>query len=506
MKKHWRAGTSVTADWLIARKNATATKDFLIIDQTSLTFAEVNGRVEAACQAIQRHVPVQAGDRVALLMPTSRAYVLSLLALMRLGALAVPLNTRLTPTELRWQLKHTECRLVICHQETAALAAEIADCGCAVVSFDKLAWEERKEIPHLQPRTPSFDLDADFAIIHSSGTSGRPKAVALTRDNMYQSAVASAHRLGVLPDDRWLCALPLYHVGGLSIVLRSLLYGTAVEFVTTPKFDVDVLNRVLSQRPITLVSLVPTMLRRLLDARRAAWNPKLRLVLLGGEAPSAELLVRCLNAGIPIATTYGLSEAASQVATATPQQLRQKPLSVGKPLLFTQVRIIDKQGQDMPPKGLGEVLVKGPTVMRGYDKDPAATREALREGWLYTGDMGYLDEDGDLYICQRRADLIITGGENVYPLEVENVLREHPAIEEAVVVGVADAEWGQRVAAAVQVKHGKSLSRQEVMRFAREKMAGYKIPRKFCFVEAFPRTASGKIQRQAVKKLFNEDD
>ena len=489
-------------DWLTARKDATADKDFLIIDQKRLTFGEVDRRVQDVCLSLQFCANLQAGDRVALLMPTGLHYVLSLLALMRMGAVAVPLNIRLTPTELQWQLKNTACRLVIYQQETAALAAQISDSDCAIAAFDDLNWRKQKEIPH-RPR--AFNLDADFAIIHSSGTSGRPKAVVLTYNNMYQSAMASAYRLGVLPDDRWLCALPLYHVGGLSIILRSLLYGTAIELMPTPKFDVDALNRILSQRPITVVSLVPTMLRRLLDAQRQAWNPKLRLVLLGGEASSASLLARCLEADIPIATTYGLSEAASQVATATPRQVRQKPSSVGKPLLFTQVRIIDKQGQDAPPKALGEVIVKGPTVMRAYDNDPAATNQALQAGWLHTGDIGCLDEEGDLYILQRRADLIVTGGENVYPLEVENALRKHPDIEEAVVVGLADAAWGQRVAAAVQCKPGFTLSPEGMIRFARQSLAGYKIPRQIRFVNEFPRTASGKIQRDRVRKGFDED-
>lgn len=487
---------SQPADWLTARASASPAKDFLIVDQKRLTFGEAHRRAQALCSSLQTHANIQAGDRVALLMPTGRPYVLSLLALMRAGTLVVPLNTRLTPAELQWQLKNTACRLVICHQGTSALAAS----DCALMPFDELVRHQEEGPP--PPMSKSFALDDDLAIIHSSGTSGRPKGAVLTYSNLYQSAVSSAYRLGVLPDDRWLCPLPLYHVGGLSIILRSLLYGTAVELMPSPQFDVDALNRVLIQRPITLVSLVPTMLRRLLDARRQAWNPKLRLVLLGGEAPSAELLARCREANIPIATTYGLSEASSQVATASPQQARQKPASVGKPLLFTQVRIIDQQGRDAPPKALGEILVKGPTIMRGYHGDPASTRRTLQNGWLHTGDIGYLDEDGDLYIVQRRSDLILTGGENVYPREVENALRRHPAIEEAVVVGVADSEWGQRVAAAIQVKHGKTLSSQEVMRFARQELAGYKIPRQIRFVDGFPRTASGKIQRQSVKKRF----
>ncbi len=491
---------SHTADWLTARASASPDKDFLIIGQKRLTFGEAHRRAQTLCNGLRSHANIQAGNRVALLMPAGWPYVISLLALMRAGALAVPLNTRLTPTELQWQLKNTACRLVICHQGTSVLAARIDGFNGALMPFDELV-RQQEDVP-LTPMSRSFALDDDLAIIHSSGTSGRPKGVVLTYGNLYQSALSSAYRLGVLPDDRWLCPLPLYHVGGLSVILRSLLYGTAVELMSTPQFDVDALNQALVQRPITLVSLAPTMLRRLLDARRQAWNPKLRLVLLGGEASSPELLARCREANIPIAATYGLTEASSQVATASPRQTRQKPASVGKPLLFTQARIIDRQGQDAPPNALGEILVKGPTIMRGYDNDPTATRLALRNGWLHTGDIGCLDEDGDLRVVQRRSDLILTGGENVYPREVENALRRHPAIEEAVVVGVADAEWGQRVAAAIQVKHGKILSPQEVMRFAREELAGYKIPRQIRFVDGFPRTASGKIQRQAVKKLF----
>ena len=494
---------SHTADWLTARASASPSKDFLIIGSQRLTFGEAHRRAQALCNSLQVHASVQPADRVALLMPAGRPYVLSLLALMRAGALVVPLNTRLTPTELQWQLKNTACRLVICHQRTSALAARIGDSDGALMTFDELARQQQEDI--LPPMPRSFALDDDLAIIHSSGTSGRPKGAVLTYGNLYQSALSSAYRLGVLPDDRWLCPLPLYHVGGLSVILRSLLYGTAVELMPTPQFDVDALNRVLTQRPITLVSLAPTMLRRLLDARRQAWNPKLRLVLLGGEASSPELLACCRQANIPIAATYGLTEASSQVATAPPRQTRQKPASVGKSLLFTQVRIIDRQGRDAPPKALGEILVKGPTIMRGYDGDPTATRRALRNGWLHTGDIGYWDEDGDLCVVQRRSDLILTGGENVYPREVENALRRHPAIEEAIVVGMTDAEWGQRVAAAIQVKHGKTLSPQDVMRFARQELAGYKIPRQIRFVDTFPRTASGKIQRQAVRKGFDED-
>ena len=191
-----------------------------------------------------------------------------------------------------------------------------------------------------------IDLDRDFAIIHTSGTSGRPKAAVLSYNNIFQSALGSAFRLGVLPDDRWLCILPLYHVGGLSIILRSLIYGTAVELMPIKHFDAAAVNRLLAERPISLISLAPTMLSRLLDAKAEAWNRRLRLVLLGGEATPVALVSRCLQAGIPIAPSYGLSEAASQLATATLDLLQTKPGSVGKPLLFTELRVVDEGGDD----------------------------------------------------------------------------------------------------------------------------------------------------------------
>ena len=483
-------------DWLAARARATPDKPFLHIPPARLNFAEVHQRVQATCDWILADSKITAGDRVGILMPPGLPYVLSVLALMRIGAVAVPLNSRLTASELKWQLQNTACRLLLCQPATAALAPD----GDVLV-FAKMP----RQAKAAQDDPPPIDLNADFAIIHTSGTSGRPKAAVLTYNNIYQSAMASAYRLGVLPDDRWLCVLPLYHVGGLSILMRSLLYGTAVELLPAPRFDAAAVNRLLTEQAIALVSLVPTMLQRLLDAKTAAWHPKLRLILLGGEAPSAALLERCARDEIPVAATYGLSEAASQVTTASPELTRQKPASSGKPLLFTQVRIVDARGQAVPAGQIGEVLVKGPTVMRAYDRNPRATQAALRDGWLFTGDMGYLDADGDLHIVQRRVDLILSGGENIYPREVETVLCRHPAVCQAVVVGLPDAQWGQRVAAAIQLAAGKTASAEEIIHFARAELAGYKIPRTIRFVDAFPRSASGKIQRQQVKRGFIAD-
>ena len=485
-------------DWLSARVKATPDKPFLYIDQESYSFAELDRLVQATCALIRENADISAGDHVGLLLPNGLPFVLSLLALMRLGAVVVPLNTRLQPSELKWQFDNSDCRLLICARESQAMSAGIAD---DLLPFPEIS---RLSVPAIAERPRAIDLNVNFAVIHTSGTSGRPKAAILTYGNIFHSAIASAFRLGVSPDDRWLCILPLYHVGGLSIVLRSLLYGTALELMLSPRFDVEAVNHLLRSRPISLISLVPTMLQRLLDARKAAWNQNLRTILLGGEATPTALVRRCLESDIPIATSYGLSEASSQVATATPQLIQAKPASVGKPLLFSELRIIDKDGQTVPAQEVGEILIRGASVMRAYYRDPAATENALKDGWLHTGDIGYLDEDGDLFVLQRRSDLIISGGENVYPVEVETVLRTHPAVAEAVVLGLDDSEWGQRVAAAIQLKPGLHASAEELVAFARHNMASYKVPREIRFVRQFPRTASGKIQRLQVRKAFDE--
>ena len=469
---------------------------FIAIEGAEISFGRMNQLASAGCAMIQRSTSLNPGDKVGILMSNGMPFVATLLALMRMQLIAVLLNTRLIASELRWQLENSDCRLLVCDATTAAQADALG--------FDPLVLREQffYESPSEYDDYGSLGFADDFAIVHTSGTSGRPKATVLSFGNIYRSAIASGKTLGKLASERWLCVLPLYHLGGLSIVLRSLIYGTALALMPAAPFDVDAVNRKLSDHPITLVSLVPTMLQRLLEAKKRPWNPHLRLILLGGEAPSPELLARCIAEKLPIATSYGLTETASQVATAMPELVYQKPGTVGKPLTGAQVRILDDVGEDAAPNVPGEVLVKGDTVMRGYYNDPKATAQALRDGWLHTGDIGFMDEDSDLFILQRREDLIVSGGENIYPAEVEAALRQHPAVYALVVFGQPDPKWGQRVAAVIERREGKSASPTELIAFARQHLAPYKIPRQIAFVDALPRTASGKIQRREARKAF----
>jgi O-succinylbenzoic acid--CoA ligase len=315
-----------------------------------------------------------------------------------------------------------------------------------------------------------------------------PRGAILTHENLLWSAVASAFHLGVLPNDRWLACLPLFHVGGLSILLRSVLYG--ITAVVHERFDPTRVNESLDEEDITLVSLVPTMLERLLEARGDRRVPStLRCVLLGGAAAPAPLLERAHKLGFRVAPTYGLTEAASQVATRPPDAETNAAPAGLVPLLGTQLRVVGPDGDDVPTGESGEILVRGPTVMRGYVGRAGAARGALRDGWLHTGDVGALLPDGSLRVFDRRDDLIVSGGENVYPAEVEAVLLEHPEIAEA-----------GRPAAWLVPRAARTPSPGELRAFCRERIAGYKIPVSFRFVASLPRTASGKLVRRKLSR------
>ncbi|MEO0598113.1 MAG: o-succinylbenzoate--CoA ligase [Chloroflexota bacterium] len=484
-------------DWLAMRASASPEKIAIIehlsaTETNEISYKHLNWRVDDMCRRML-NAGIEQGQHVGMIMMNSVLAIVPFFAAMRLGIVFVPINARLTIDEMDFQLRQADCDWLLPYALTDTLAG-LRDKG------HRLANIEQKPKKKITIPEREIDLDAPFFIVHTSGTSGKPKGATLTYGNVFYSAMASAYRIGHLPDDKWLCVLPLYHVGGLSIFIRALLYGITVDL--RQSFDVQTINHALTYDAVTLVSLVPTMLFRLLREREGDWYPALRLVLLGGAAATPELMQQCLDENIPVATTYGLTEASSQVATTLPGDAARKPGTVGKPLSFTQVKIVDEAGNPQKQGEYGEILVKGLSVMHGYYNNPDATAEVLRDGWLHTGDIGYLDADGDLWLVQRRSDLIVSGGENVYPAEVEGVLRQHPAIAEVAVVGIDDPEWGQRVAAAIVVEAGATLSQDEVESYSREHLAGYKIPRIVRFVESLPLTGSGKVQRPAVRELF----
>lgn len=398
--------------------------------ERSLTYAELSAAASSAANALIRS---GARNRAALALASPEEFLIALHGCMLAGVAAVPLDLRLTEGERAERLAGSE--LVI----TEPLSGE----------------------PGVLPNM--FSGDPAVAVMHTSGTTGEPKPVVLTYSNWLASALGSAVALGLDEEERWLCPMPLVHVGGLSIPIRSAIYATTA--VLHGGFDREtVLNELMDPgRRITMVSLVPTMLARLLDAGLER-PPTLRWALLGGGPIPTDLLDRASAAGVPIAPTYGMTEACSQIAT------------FGWPLQGVDVRT-----------SAGEVIVRGPIVSLAARSD---------DGWLHTGDLGRFDDRGRLQITGRESETIVSGGENVSPVEVEEVLLKHPAVADAGVFGRHDPEWGEAVVAVVVPRDGGSPDVDELRKYCAARLAPFKVPKAFGFAPELPRTHSGKLRRR----------
>lgn len=453
----------------------------------SVSFAQLGARADQIARALALR-GVAPGDRIAALLPNTPAVAELWHAVIACGAILVPVNVRLAAREIARLLDDAGPTLFVHGGDPLArLAAD----ACALLGAggpprvgvgDHIEWQAASCLPR------SSDPDPVVAIVYTSGTTGRAKGVLLGARNFAASVAASGERLGVRAGDRWLAPLPLFHVGGLAILARSVLEG--VTAVVHERFDPAVVARALGGGDVRFASLVPAMLERVLRAeQQPRFDPKRCTVLLGGAAADPALLLRARAAGLAIAPTYGLTEATSQVATQVPDQ----PGAGLPPLSGVEVRIAGEDDRPCAAGVAGEIRVRGANVMRGYWRREAESARALGGGWLRTGDVGCLDADGHLHVLARRTDLIVSGGENVYPAEVEAVLLAHPDVREAAVVGVADAEFGARPAAWLVTQ--AAIDAGALRAFCRERLAGYKVPVAFHRVPELPRNAAGKVLR-----------
>ncbi len=464
----------------------------LVSDCERLSRAELAARADALAAGLER-AGVGPGEVVAALLANSAEFVASVHALDRLGAILLPLNTRLSEHELSHPLCDSGTRWLLHDSSALAPLAAAAARRARRVSLLPIDGLPR---PGERPARGGGGLQA---LLYTSGTTGQPKGAWLGADALRASAAASTRHLRQHLGGRWLACLPLFHVGGLSILLRSARDATSV--VLHRRFEAEAVAAALEREDVTGISLVPTMLARLLAFRDGRPAPHtLRCVLLGGGPAPAALLAQAARLGYPLALSYGLTEAASQVATSRPEA-GVDPLVRGlDPLPGTELRIVGDDGRPVGTGAVGEIQVKSATLMRGYWNRPVETDRAFAAGWLRTGDLGALDKAGRLHVFDRRSDLIVSGGENVYPAEIESLLCEHPGIAEAGVRGVPDDVFGRRPVAWFVPRQVGAAGPGELERMCRERLAGYKIPLRFHAVSRLPRNATGKLQRQRLEE------
>ena len=464
----------------------------------SLTYAALVERIQAAARALKSVLGVGRGDRVAILSANHPDYLVVLYACARLGALLVPLNWRLAVPEQLFILADASPKMLLLQDSFDDLAGplneqqpdirifRLAEDGPD--TFERLLIEGRGE-----DRNPHVDLTSPLLLVYTSGTTGRPKGAVLRQEALFFNAVMSQHMHDLTAADRVLTVLPLFHVGGLNILTTpALQIGASI--MLHARFAPDAtLNAFAAERP-TLVVLVPATIQALIEHPLWAGTKlaSLRAVTTGSTQVPQNLIDALTVRGVPVLQVYGSTETAPiAIYTRIGGDLARQG-STGLPGLCCEARVVDESGREVPFGTPGEVVVRGPNVFFEYWGNAAATAEALREGWYYSGDVGTRDADGYFTIIDRKKNMIISGGENIYAAEVERVLHEHPAVAEAAVIGRSDPKW-QEVPVAYVVRKG-AVSADEIMRHVGAQLARFKVPREVIFLDALPRNALGKVQ------------
>ncbi len=506
--------------WIEAQAWMRPDKVALVGSRERWTYRELHDRVVRLSRAFRSRLGLQPGDRLAVYSTNCLEYVLVILAASRAGVILVPLNWRLTPGELEFQIRDSGARRILCSAEYAATALELtsrigleppvritpapntAPEADAVLDLAGLLAAEPAGAEPPGERDPQ-PWDRPLLIGYTSGTTGRPKGAVLSGINMFFNAVNDLLTVDLRSDDVTITLLPMFHIGGVNLfTLPTLFAGGRV--VLPDRFDPDEAVRLIEDERVTIVFGVPTVHQRLLEAidRLKPDLSRVRMFYSGG-APCPVPLIRAFHErGCKFGQGYGLTETSPTVFMLLEEDFARKAGSIGRPAPFNRVRVVDPvTGERVPPGGVGEITVRGPNVFTAYWQNEAATRQAIRDGWFHTGDLARIDEEGFVTIAGRLKEMIISGGENIYPVEVEQAIQTHPAVAEAAVFAVPHPEWGEVPHAAVMLRPGASVTEDELRAHCLTRLGKYKIPKRFFILDELPRNAAGKVVKSRLADL-----
>jgi fatty-acyl-CoA synthase len=479
-------------------RNAAFTPDRLALRFAAqdLSYAAFAARIAAVARGLQSGCGVRRGDRVALLAANHPDYLVLLFACARLGAMLVPLNWRLAVPELAFVLTDATPSVLFAGAEfadaMAALAAQFPHIAMLPLETGVAALADCADG---DGRSPQVGWESPLLIVYTSGTTGRPKGAVLTHAALQANAVMSHHMHAMTSADHVLTVLPFFHVGGLNIqTTPALLCGASVSIHA--RFAADATLEALARERPTLTVLVPATIQAVMShpGFGGADLSCLRAVATGSQIVPQHLVDALEARGVPVLQVYGATETCPVAVYTRLGGDRSRPGSTGLPGLLCEARVVDDAGAELPPGAAGEVAVRGPNVLREYWGNAAATAEALHDGWYRTGDIGTRDADGYFFIHDRKKNMIVSGGENIYPAEIERVLATHPAVAEAAVVGRPDPRWQEVPVAFVLLRDGAVADAAALRAFVSAQLARFKVPRDFVFVDALPRTALGKVQ------------
>ena len=507
---------------LSARVAARPAERFLFseADGRQFSYTEFQAAVDRAAHLLAANGIVK-GDVVSLLMPNSAEYIIAYFACWQLGALAGPVNSLLKEHEIEFVMNNSEAKAILVTSEWQPLIEKIRDRMAhlkVIINFDDEArTTESRQKPHReggldakvahQDRRASDTIapDDDAIIIYTSGTTGKPKGCLLTHGNVIANAGQISDWLHFTEEDRLLTMMPLFHMNAVSVTTMAALYAGG-STVVTPRFSASRFWNIISDYRITSFGSVATMLSMLVNTYpegvpATLKTEQLRFAMCGSAPVPAEVMKKFEETfNCPVIEGYGLSESTCR-STFNPPDERRRPGSCGLPI-GNEMRIVDDDDNEVPDGEFGEIVLRGENILKGYFKNPEATAQAFRGGWFHTNDIGYRDQDGFFFIVDRKSDMIIRGGENVYPREIDEVLYQHPAVAAAATIGVPDQLYGEEVAAFIVLKEGKRATEEELIGHCQSDLADYKCPKSIHFVADIPKGPTGKLLKRELAKHF----
>jgi acyl-CoA synthetase (AMP-forming)/AMP-acid ligase II len=496
--------------YLTSQARLNPDKEALVCEDVRLTYSQANAEANKLMRAMEK-LGVGHGDRVGILALNDVEYLHMFFGLGKMGAILVPINYRIAGPEMQYILSNSGAKVLVFGPEYVEVvdsfrndipAEHLVALGDSppewALSYKELTFEQSTD----EPRITAGDDDV-LTILYTSGTTGRPKGAMLTHRNYF---IGSTNILATVGDlgDSGLLVLPLFHIGGLATVPINVQLGNKGVFLRS--LDPKRFLELIEEENITSFGSVPVLLQLLKmvpNWEKYDWSSVKKVFVYAAPLPVA-LLEEYSEAGIDVRNLYGLTESCGMGTVIDGEHSMLKAGSCGLPEFFSEIMLVDDDGNEVGPEELGEVLIRGDFIMKGYWDNPEATAEAIRDGWLYTGDIGKKDSDDFLYIMDRKKDLIISGGENIYPAEIEDLLMHNPKIQDVGVIGYPDELWGEAVRAIVVVAPGENLSEDEVIDWTKGKIGKFKMPKSVIFTEALPRTPTGKILKRELRDQFNE--
>jgi len=495
-------------EMLTRRALLTPDREALVCEDVRMTFSELNARANKLANAMKK-MGIGLGDRVCILAFNEPEYFEMYYGLGKIGAILVPINYRLAGPEMQFIISDCSPKAMVLGPEYVdivdSIRKDIPVKDYAVISSEPPEWAQSYEtmisdVSDAEPELTGGDDDT-LTILYTSGTTGRPKGAELTHANFFWSSVNGAATL-MGTGDTILVALPLFHVGALGGVPMYIHRGQRTILLKT--LDPQRFLELIQEEKVTAFGSVPALLdflKLVPDFEKYDWS-SVKIILVYAAPVPVTLIKEYAESGIEVRQLYGMTEC-STGTVLDPENALTKAGSCGRPFFHTDIRIVDGQNNDVGPEVKGEILMRGPVVMKGYWNRPEATAETIVDGWLHSGDIARVDEDGFYYIMDRKKDMIISGGENIYPAEIEDALLGNPKVADVAVIGYAHEKWGEAVKAIIVVKPGEALTEEELIGWCKDKIGSYKIPKTVIITDAIPRTPTGKILKTELRETYN---